>query len=152
MSDGFSLSRAIRNLKVGVVSGKMKVYDDAACRQLMWDRPAGRSAYPCVYVAWDNSPRRGKNGIVFINGSPDVFQAALKNAIDSTKDYPHDERLVFVNGWNEWAEGNHLEPDLKYGHDYLRAVRRALAESAPAATATKDRDFPTTPPPRLKAA
>ena len=82
-----------------------------------------RSATP----AWDNTARKKKKGTVFHNSCPKLFTKHLKNAFSETlaqRDNP-DERLVFINAWNEWAEGAHLEPDEKYGYAWLQAVRDA---------------------------
>jgi hypothetical protein len=86
--------------------------------------------YPSCYVGWDNSPRRGADGIVFINGSPDTFELDLRRAFERACARPPADRLVFIDAWNEWAEGNHLEPDRRYGRAYLETVRRVAAEYA----------------------
>jgi lipopolysaccharide biosynthesis protein len=80
-----------------------------------------------VCPAWDNTARRKNNATVFINHSPALFQKWTENAIDYTVNtFPaKDDRLVFVNAWNEWGEGAHLEPDCKYGYGNLRAIRNA---------------------------
>ena len=83
--------------------------------------------YPCIFVGWDNTPRRGKNGIMIINSDPETFELGLLDIVRSVLDKPHDERLIFINAWNEWAEGNHLEPDLRYGVEYLEAVKRIIS-------------------------
>ena len=119
---------------LGVLPGPMddgiKIYDYTIARQRMVNRHRDYPHYPCVVVSWDNTPRRGEEGIVFINSTPQAFEAGLRAAVDSTLTKPFDDRLVFLNAWNEWAEGNHLEPDLKHGLGYLEAVRRVnvLAE------------------------
>jgi O-antigen biosynthesis protein len=85
-----------------------------------------------VCPAWDNTARRGARGTVFLNSSPEAYREWLGNAVaytESTFDQA-DERLVFVNAWNEWAEGAHLEPDHKYGYAYLQATRDALSPPA----------------------
>jgi lipopolysaccharide biosynthesis protein len=73
--------------------------------------------------SFDNSPRRRRDVYVFIKSSPKLFHqwlvAALANLAKSTSTPP----ILFVNAWNEWAEGNHLEPDLKFGHAYLEVLR-----------------------------
>jgi hypothetical protein len=102
----------------------LKLYDYQYSRQLMWKRSRDFPGYPCIFVSWDNTPRRGADGIVFTNSSPQAFEAELRETVESTLDKPFDDRLVFVNAWNEWAEGNHLEPDQKHGLGYLEAVRR----------------------------
>ena len=59
------------------------------------------------------------------NGTPDRFAERLSAMIRVVADRPFEDRLVFINAWNEWAEGNYLEPDLKWGHGYLEAVGKA---------------------------
>lgn len=126
--DGASLSRFLRNIRLGVPSARLKVYDCELARHLMAKRMrTDIPLIPCVFVGWDNSPRRGTNGIIMVNANPQDFALSLSKAVLSVRDRPYDERLVFINAWNEWAEGNHLEPDLRYGLAYLEAVRRANA-------------------------
>jgi hypothetical protein len=95
----------------------------------MTERKIDFPHYPCVFVSWDNSPRRGQNGIVFANSDPKHFEEGLRETVQSVRHKPPEHRIVFVNAWNEWAEGNHLEPDLKYGNQYLEAVRRVVTEN-----------------------
>lgn len=81
-----------------------------------------------VCPAWDNTPRRKNNSTIYINNQPGDFQQWVNNAIRDTIqrfDNP-DERLIFVNAWNEWAEGAHLEPDDRYGYAYLQSIYDAL--------------------------
>ncbi len=83
--------------------------------------------FPGVMTAWDNTARKKKAGNVFINSSPEAYEIWLRGAIDRVKQtLPSDEQFVFINAWNEWAEGTHLEPDQKNGRGYLEATRRAL--------------------------
>lgn len=81
-----------------------------------------RSATP----AWDNTPRKGKKGIVAIGSSPEVFYEWLRHLVKNFKPYSEEENLIFINALNEWAEGNHLEPCIKYGLKYLEATHKAL--------------------------
>lgn len=83
-----------------------------------------------VCPSWDNAARRKNGGTIFLNSSPRLYRRWLSNAIkDTLKNQSNsDERLVFVNAWNEWAEGTYLEPDAGYGYAYLQATRGALAE------------------------
>jgi lipopolysaccharide biosynthesis protein len=79
-----------------------------------------------VTPGWDNTPRRQDHGFALQRSTPGVFQAWLEQVIAQTRAHRHgDERLVFVNAWNEWAEGAYLEPDQVFGHTYLEAVRNA---------------------------
>ncbi len=83
--------------------------------------------FPGVMTTWDNTARKKKAGNVFINSSPQAYEIWLRGAIDRAREsLPEGEQLVFINAWNEWAEGTHLEPDKKNGRAYLEATRRAL--------------------------
>ena len=84
--------------------------------------------YPCVLVSWDNSPRR-ENDIaqIFTGSSPHAYEKWLREKINKVNKSGLDEKIVFINAWNEWGEGNHLEPDLKWGRDYLQATKNALS-------------------------
>ncbi|MGY2734363.1 glycoside hydrolase family 99-like domain-containing protein [Sphingomonas sp. UYP23] len=81
-----------------------------------------------VCPGWDNTARRKENGITFVNNTPASYQRWLHNAVvDTEKRFRNpDERVIFVNAWNEWAEGAHLEPDQRNGYAYLEATRAAL--------------------------
>jgi lipopolysaccharide biosynthesis protein len=97
-------------------------------------RPAARSPQPelpMVLPNWDNTPRSGRRGFVLRGSTPDRFRRALSTAVASVQTLPPDERIVFLKSWNEWAEGNYLEPDLRYGDRYLRAVSDVVLEAAP---------------------
>ncbi|MFK3668492.1 glycoside hydrolase family 99-like domain-containing protein [Ochrobactrum teleogrylli] len=77
--------------------------------------------------AWDNTARRQNDGFTFANASPELFEYWLRRQSDKTLfDDKNKEKFVFINAWNEWAEGAHLEPCLKYGHRHLQAVKRAV--------------------------
>jgi hypothetical protein len=82
--------------------------------------------FPCVLPNWDNTARCGKEGWVFHESTPELFRQHLRDAIEQVAHKPPEKRLVFVRSWNEWAEGNYLEPDLKYGRGYLEACRAAV--------------------------
>lgn len=116
--------------------GDLKLYDDAQARERMAKISRPFPHIPSVYVSWDNTPRRGRNGVIITPISPKNFQTALTSKIASVQGRPADERLVFINAWNEWAEGNHLEPDLKFAHQFLHAVRDAKQAPAHATTNT----------------
>ena len=88
----------------------------------------GNCWYPCVMHAWDNTPRSGRNGGLLVADTPQLFRRVLEDNIELLQDRPPERRLLFLKSWNEWAEGNHLEPDLKYGTEFLQAVGEALGE------------------------
>ena len=90
-------------------------------------QPAGERVFPCVMPSWDNSARRGVNATVIQNDDPAPYAAWLQHAVDRVTHRAVDERIVFINAWNEWAEGCHLEPDLRCGHRFLEATRDVLS-------------------------
>ena len=82
--------------------------------------------YESVFPGWDNTPRVGDRAVVIHNPSPESYERWLADAVSRARTQPHDNQIVFVNAWNEWAEGCHLEPDLRFGYSYLEATRRVL--------------------------
>lgn len=82
--------------------------------------------------SWDNTARKKNRGAIFINSDPHLFSRALFNAfVDTRKRFSlPDERIVFINAWNEWGEGAHLEPDKLYGYAWLQAVLDAHLQFA----------------------
>ena len=87
--------------------------------------PSGLPVYPGVMPGWDNTPRRGQDAYVFHGANPLSFRRWLSRAAESARQLDGDQ-LVFVNAWNEWAEGAHLEPDKRFGRANLEAVRDVL--------------------------
>jgi len=82
--------------------------------------------YPCLIPNWDNTPRSGRNGLVFRGATPELFRRQAREALRRIEGTAREERFVFIKSWNEWAEGNHLEPDLRYGHQFLDVVREVF--------------------------
>lgn len=82
---------------------------------------AKKALYLGCFVGWDNTPRKGINGVVFDDATPSSFERYLSRQINKTSE----DSMIFINAWNEWAEGAYLEPDKKQGYAYLEAVKRA---------------------------
>jgi hypothetical protein len=82
--------------------------------------------FPTIYPSWDNTARRGEKAIIMENSSPDIFKIHVRKVLDVVKDKPVEKRIVFLKSWNEWAEGNYMEPDLKYGNQYLKALKSEI--------------------------
>src|SRR6266540_6296568 len=89
------------------------------------ETPAYRH-YQTVCARWDNSSRTGANAVVLHRSTPEAYGEWLTKAISRVLGEPDDQQVIFLNAWNEWAEGCHLEPDQLYGRGYLEATRRAL--------------------------
>lgn len=83
--------------------------------------------YPAVFPSWDNTPRQPLQGTSFDGATPEAFRVYVEEKIDEIRQFLlNDERLLFINAWNEWAEGAHLEPDTGFGHRWLEALRDAI--------------------------
>lgn len=85
-------------------------------------------AYPCAYPNWDHTPRSGRKGLVLTHSTPDLFERHMDEAIASVSSRAPEQRLVFLKSWNEWAEGNYMEPDQRWGDAYLKALRKVIYE------------------------
>lgn len=125
MSDEPSKTKRIRNKALGVNCSKLKLYDyDTAVASMLSNMNTyDHSVIPSIFVDWDNTARRGENAIIIANSTPAKFGKALHKIMQSIQDRPVEDRIVFINAWNEWAEGNHLEPDGKHGLGYLQQIK-----------------------------
>jgi hypothetical protein len=83
--------------------------------------------YPCVVPNWDNTPRSGANGFVLHNATPELYARHLREAVDLVADRNPDQRVIFIKSWNEWAEANYLEPDLRWGRRYLEETLKSVS-------------------------
>jgi len=85
-----------------------------------------------VVPGFDNTPRRAQGrAMIFRNADPRDYEYWLRQVLQREKDSGSDPSLVFVNAWNEWAEGNHLEPCERFGHGYLAATGKATKAPGP---------------------
>jgi hypothetical protein len=104
------------------------IYDYAAVVEAaLAKEPPPYRRFPCVTPGWDNSPRRQTAATIFTGSTPELYGDWLRQVLERVPRRGDDERIVFINGWNEWAEGNHLEPCRRWGRAYLEATRTALA-------------------------
>jgi hypothetical protein len=81
-----------------------------------------------VTPSWDQTPRVGSRAFLALNGTPANYEYWLAETLRKTaQEFPGEERFVFVNAWNEWAEGCHLEPDRRFQRQFLEATLRAMS-------------------------
>jgi len=86
------------------------------------------NAYPMILPNWDNSPRSGRNSMILQNSTPELFRKHIKNVFGLLKKKPAEQRIVFIKSWNEWAEGNYLEPDSQFGRKYLEVLKEEIED------------------------
>ena len=85
---------------------------------------------PELIPQWDNSPRLGLNTkSLFYNSSPDGFYRHARQLLDIVRQKPENRQIVILKSWNEWGEGNYMEPDQRFGKGYIHALRRAVNDS-----------------------
>jgi hypothetical protein len=83
---------------------------------------------PCVYPNWDNTPRSGRGGVLATGATPARFGAHLRRALAIAAGLPDGEQVLMIKSWNEWAEGNYLEPDFETGRERLEVRAKMVAE------------------------
>lgn len=90
---------------------------------------AGENIYPTLLPQWDRTPRAGKNSEIVVDSTPDRFQETVETAIELIRQKEPEHQLLFLKAWNEWGEGDYVEPDLKFGHGYIQAIRQAIGKT-----------------------
>lgn len=83
---------------------------------------------PTVLPQWDHTPRSGWNGILLVDAKPKYFKQVMLRTMNMIKHKPEQHRIIFLKSWNEWGEGNYMEPDITNGRGYIEALREAVHE------------------------
>ncbi len=108
-------------------------YDSVVEGMLSKPEPAYKR-FLSVMPSWDNSPRKARDAFIVRGATPEKYESWLRESVQRTlRRFDGDERLIFINAWNEWGEGCHLEPDRRFGRAYLEATRKALGDNHAAA-------------------
>lgn len=125
----FSFWDKVRSKILRTVFKVGNVYEYKMAMKYFYSRKVDSSVYfPTIIPNWDHTPRTGSVGNVLNHSFPDLFYEHSKSVFEEVKEKPEDERVVFLKSWNEWAEGNYVEPDLKFGHGYLKALQQAIKD------------------------
>lgn len=100
-------------------------YEDA---MKYWVHPEAKleDTIPTIIPNWDHSPRSGAKGLILTDATPRLFKKHVGEVLDLVKEKDREKRIVFIKSWNEWGEGNYLEPDLKYGCQHLEAFKAVI--------------------------
>jgi hypothetical protein len=97
---------------------------EEACKYLLPSKKYSFDYFPCVVHDWDNTARAGQKSVIFHNSTPELWQKHLEEACYYVGDHKEDQKIIFIKSWNEWAEGNYLEPDVKWGYQYIEVVKK----------------------------
>ncbi len=112
--------------RCGLPSGNLR-YDYAKTVQGFFaPEDAWETVYPTVLPQWDRTPRVASMDGIYVNATPDRFEHHLRHAIDIIKHKADDHKILFLKSWNEWGEGNYVEPDTTHGHGFLNAIAAAV--------------------------
>jgi lipopolysaccharide biosynthesis protein len=121
--------KIIRKVKknLGLLKYRLNSYSDVVDNALQnYQNNKQWKEYPCICPNWDNSPRRKNNAFILHGSTPELYEKWLANICEKFEPFSEEENFVFLNAMNEWAEGNHLEPDLKWGLKYLEVTKKVL--------------------------
>lgn len=97
-------------------------------KYLLTEEDKQENVFPTIIPRYDKTPRVGKRADAFVGATPELFEKSAREAIDLVSHKDPEHRIIFLQAWNEWGEGNYMEPDLEFGHGFLDALRRALEE------------------------
>lgn len=84
------------------------------------------NVFPTIFPQWDRTPRAGSSEGIYVNATPENFKRHIEDALNVIKDKQQEHQILFLKSWNEWGEGNYVEPDLHYGHGFLDAIRETV--------------------------
>ena len=135
--DWWNLGRPMRRgrfwtwaTRLGLANGTYQVNNvypyRSVVRNMLRKAAPPYTRFPCVTPSWDNTARRKQDATILKDATPEAYGEWLKAVMDRFEPPSAEENLIFVNAWNEWGEGNHLEPDQKWGRAYLEATRKAI--------------------------
>lgn len=82
--------------------------------------------FPTINPRMDKTPRAGKNALIYSNSTPNKFKSVVEKSLNIVKDKPDEYKIIFLDSWNEWGEGAYMEPDLRFGHGYLNALKDVM--------------------------
>lgn len=97
-----------------------------AIKYMVTDDCKNNNVIPVIAPNWDHSPRSGRNAMILHKSTPEYFGRVIRRAIDVVKAKPEDEQLIMIKSWNEWGEGNYMEPDLEFGRGYIEVLKNNI--------------------------
>lgn len=86
------------------------------------------NVFPSILSGWDHSPRSGREGLVLTKTTPELFGNHVKQVLEKVDGKPKEKKVIFLKSWNEWAEGNYMEPDIVWGHQFLEELKKHISE------------------------
>lgn len=100
----------------------LKINYSLIMKYFIQDQEKEANIYPALIPNWDHTPRSGRKGVVFHNSTPELFAKHVEEVFKIIKMKENDDQIIFLKSWNEWGEGNYMEPDLKFGKQYIEVL------------------------------
>jgi len=123
------VSRSLRGLFSLLLNKPLSILKYSAAIQKMVDTIfLKENVYPTIIPNWDASPRLGSGALILNKSTPELFYNHVKELLKLVENKKEEDKIIFLKSWNEWAEGNYMEPDIKYGDGYIKALANALAD------------------------
>lgn len=125
---GIILFKKLRSLLTRITNGMvLRKYDyRRIIENLKSENDKRENVYPTIIAGYDRTARAGRNATIYYNYTPESFDKHVKQILNEVKNKKDENKIVFLKSWNEWAEGNYVEPDLKYGHAFLDVLRKNI--------------------------
>lgn len=121
--------KAFRWMKGLILKRPPKMTDYAvAYHDLVTSKEFEENVIPSIVPQWDHTPRSGWNGSLFVNSEPRFFKQHALEAFKTLENKPKEQQIVILKSWNEWGEGNYMEPDMTHGRGFIDALREAKNE------------------------
>lgn len=110
--------------KMGVALSRYEYKD--VMKNLCTDDDYLENVYPTILPGYDRTARAGRRAIIYHNATPEHFGNHVSEVLRYVEDKPDERKIIFLKSWNEWGEGNHMEPDLKYGRGFLNELKKRI--------------------------
>lgn len=114
--------------RMGVNFGSIRFDYARTVRNFFAPEDSWENVYPTILPQWDRTPRVNSADGVYVNATPEKFRAHIEQALELIKDKKEEHRILFLKSWNEWGEGNYVEPDQEFGHGWLQAISDAIKD------------------------
>ena len=111
---------------IGFPTGSMRYDYERTVRNYFAPEDTWENVYPSILPQWDRTPRVASMDGVYVNATPEKFENHIRQALFLIKDKQPEHRILFLKSWNEWGEGNYVEPDMEWGHGFIDAIHNAV--------------------------
>jgi len=118
------IEHKVREIFTGIWLNKYKYKD--IIKHFYTEYDYLENSYPSIIPQWDRSPRSGRKAVIYTGATPQLFKKHIEDAMQIVSNKSPEHRIIFLRSWNEWAEGNYVEPDLKFGNGYLEVLKECL--------------------------